>query len=613
MTLPAGPADRVDEAAPVASPSAIGDALAVFTPLNEGEEPEGPALGIGGIAEMVRLLRPYWHGLKWLGPLIIVFGLLASLAESAGIGVVLVLMSAILRGSTDAGLLEGEVFDKVVSYVLDWTGGGVDVLVLLVIALVLLRVCTVVANDVATTLLEGRIGHEVRTALFRSMLHMPFEATKNRSYGEMLTVLNQHSWWVADATDAIANMAMCGTIALAMGAVLFALSPSIAAVAVVGTVGLSLLLRLVQRPAERAGEATATAARQVSARAAHVLQAMRTVRAFSRVKAQEAGFEVESLAMRRASIRSDLLASVAETANQLTYVAMLAAIVGVAFYQQIPFPLILASVALLYRIQPYATQFEAYRLRLAVMLAPVRAVNELVRLAPPAGVDRGARPFAGLNTAIRFEDVRFGYAGQPTPALSGVSFTIPAGGWTLIDGPSGAGKSTVVNLLLRFYLPGAGRITIDDVPLNELDVDSWRSQLSVSGQDVELIEGTVADNIRLGHPDATAAELAEVVEIVGLEPVLKGLENGIETRIGERGLNLSGGQRQRVGIARALLMRPDILILDEATSALDAASDEAIFARLRDFMAGRTVILIGHRLADTLPITARVRLRPPAA
>lgn len=603
MTLP--PTGSSADAAPSPSTESALDVLEYHAEF--GEE-QGAGIGVGGLAEIVRLLRPYWHGLRWMVPLIIGFGLVASLAESAGIGVVLVLLSAMLRGNADTNLLDEEIPDRIINAILHWTGGGVGVLSGLAVAFVLIRIVSVVANDAATTLLEARIGHEVRVALFRSMLHMPFEASKNRSYGDMLTILNQHSWWVAEATDAVSHMAMTGSVALFMGVVLTLFSYKIALVALVGTIASSLMLQLLQRPARSAGEQSSASARALSARAAHVLQSMRTVRAFSRVRSQGEAFQAESNQMRWASIRSDLLASVVDASNQLVYIVMLAAIVFVAVLEKLDFTTILAAVALLYRIQPYATQFEGHRLRLAGMLAPLRAVDELVRLAPPADADRGTAPFTALASGIDFQNVSFAYPGQPRPALDQVSFMIPARGWTVIDGASGAGKSTIVNLLLRFYAPRSGRIVVDGVPLDQLDIDAWRSRISVSGQDVELIEGTLADNILLGRPEASAADIARVIDIVGLAPIVAGLENGLDTRIGERGLSLSGGQRQRVGLARALLVDPDILILDEATSALDIGSDETILAGIRAFMEGRTVILIGHRLDPNLPVTTVVRL-----
>jgi subfamily B ATP-binding cassette protein MsbA len=340
------------------------------------------------------------------------------------------------------------------------------------------------------------------------------------------------------------------------------------------------------------------------------LQAMRTVRAFGRTRAQAAAFDRDSAELARASIRIDLLASVADPANQFAYLLMLGLIAAAAIHQHMPLELVLAAVALLYRIQPHASTLEQERLRIAGMLGPIRAVDELVRL---GGKDVApGLPLARLTGTIGFDAVDFAYPNQPTATLRHASFTIAPGEWTLIEGVSGAGKSTIVNLLLRFFAAGGGQILIDDTPLDAIDIDAWRSRIAVSGQDVELIDGTIADNIALGRPDASPYQIARVVDQVGLGPIISGLPLGLETRIGERGLNLSGGQRQRVGIARALLVEPDLLILDEATSALDAASDAAIFAAVARAMAGKTVVLVGHRLTPDLPIASIVRLDPVA-
>jgi subfamily B ATP-binding cassette protein MsbA len=575
----------------------------------------------GSLAELVRLLRPYWHGFGWLAPLVLLLGLIASLAEGAGIGLTFVLLSTLLRdGRSAAGtagdlgggdLVDGGMLDRALGHIAAVTGGNVALLVALVVLLVLVRMASVMAHNVATTFVEARILHSVRRALFRSLLTMPFEALKNRSYGDMLGILNQHSWRVAEATDALANMMLSGTIALILAAILFVLSPAILLVALVATVALPFALRSIERSTEQAGVASAAAARQVSARAMHILQAMRTVRAFGRTRAQSAAFDADSAELARASIRIDLLASIADPANQLAYLLMFGLIATAASYEHIPLELVLAAIALLYRIQPHASTLEHERLRLAGMLGPIRAVDELVRLGGMADAAPGL-PLPHLRGTIRFEAVDFAYPGQPRPTLRQADFTIAVGEWTLIQGASGAGKSTIVNLLLRFFTPGTGRILIDGIPLDQIDMDAWRSRIAVSGQDVELIDGTIADNIALGRPDASPAEIDRVVDAAGLEAIVAALEHGLETRIGERGLNLSGGQRQRVGIARALLVEPDLLILDEATSALDAASDAQIFAAVERAMAGKTVILVGHRLTPDLPIASVVALDPVA-
>ena len=575
----------------------------------EAETPRRATLGTLG--ELIRLLRPYWQGFRWLAPLILTLGLVASVAEGAGIGVILVLLSSLFRDRGDAALLGSGTLDRLFGQVLAVAGGGAGMLAGLALALVLIRLASVLAHDVATTVVETRILHSVRRALFRSFLHMPFGAMKNRSYGDMLGILSQHSWRISEATDALAHMVLSGTMVAILGTILLLLSPAILLVALAGTILLPLALRPIERAAERAGEDSARAARAVAARAMHVLQAMRTVRACGRSAAQGAAFDRDSAELARTAMRGDLLASIADPANQLSYLLMLGVIAGVAVRAHMPLELLIGAVALLYRIQPYVSAFERERLRLATMLGAVRAVDELVRLAPPHDAPRGL-PFAGFAGGIRFEEVDFAYPGQARPALRRASFTIAPGQWTLIEGPSGAGKSTIVNLLLRFFAPAAGRISVGGTPLAAIDVDAWRSRIAVCGQDVQLIDGTLADNIALGRPDAGASEIGRVVRMVGLDPIVAELDHGLASRIGERGLNLSGGQRQRIGIARALLVEPELLIMDEATSAIDVESDARIFAAVAEAMAGRTVIVVGHRLTPDLPIASIVSLGAPA-
>lgn len=561
---------------------------------------------LSAMLTLVRLLWPYWRGAIWLAPIILFLGLVASIAEGSGVGVIILLLSVIIRGKAgqveDDGLI-GMVADRAVAL----TGGSIGLIAMLAVALVIARVATLALHGIVTTLVEGRISDKVRQSVFRGVLRMPFADLNARTYGEILTVLDRHSWSVAEATDSLASLLLNGVIALTVAGLLFILAPSVAIIALVGTLLVSLTLRVFDGPAERAGIDASVAARRVNGRAMRLLQAMRTVRAFGQYRRQMGEFAGESDQLRRAAIRSDLISGVVEPISHVASLIMITVIAVVGVRRGMSYETILASVVLLYRLQPYVSEFGHQRLHLATLLGPVRAVTELASMAPPDDPDAGLA-FDRFRDAIQFEAVDFGYPDQQRACLRQASFTIPRDGWTLIEGDSGAGKSTIVSLLLGFYAPLAGRIVVDGVALNDLDSDAWLARIAVAGQDVELIDGTVFDNILLSRPEASKAELQHVIEIAGLESILASLENGGLTRIGERGLNLSGGQRQRLGIARALLRKSDILILDEATSALDAASEQAIFAALVPEMAGRTVVLIGHRLSPDLPIRSVVAL-----
>ena len=202
---------------------------------------------------------------------------------------------------------------------------------------------------------------------------------------------------------------------------------------------------------------------------------------------------------------------------------------------------------------------------------------------------------------IRFEDVRFSYPARPgPPALDGFSLHVRPGERVALVGPSGAGKSTVLRLLLRFYDPIAGVVSIDGVDLTHADPAQVRERLALVAQEAPLFSGSAADNIGFGSADATPEQIRAAALAAQAEGFLLALPQGFDTSVGEHAKTLSGGQRQRLAIARALVRRSPILLLDEATSALDAENERLVQLALHEAMHGRTTLVIAHRLATVL-------------
>jgi ATP-binding cassette subfamily B protein len=235
-------------------------------------------------------------------------------------------------------------------------------------------------------------------------------------------------------------------------------------------------------------------------------------------------------------------------------------------------------------------------LRLQDALAAVDRIYQVLDLeAEPQG-EAGKVPFAGVRDAIELCDVGFRY-GCRAPVLEGLSLRIPAGRVVALVGESGSGKSTLLKLLLGFYAPTEGRVVIDGIDLADHDLASLRAGIGLVSQDPFFFTGSLRDNLTLGRPGAGLAEVVEATREAGLEEFLASLPERFDTPLGERGANVSGGQRQRLAIARALLRRPEVLIFDEATSHLDTATERAIQENLRGRLAGKTVILVAHRLS----------------
>ncbi len=220
----------------------------------------------------------------------------------------------------------------------------------------------------------------------------------------------------------------------------------------------------------------------------------------------------------------------------------------------------------------------------AMIDAPVEADTGTITLQRPQG-------------HLRFEDVSFRYKADGPLALSNISLDVLPGQTVALVGTSGGGKSTFVNLVTRFYSPESGRITLDGVPYEDITLASLREQLAMVSQNVVLFDDTLAANIAYGVENIDMARLDAAVKAAHLESVVAALPEGVHTLIGENGSRLSGGQRQRVAIARAIYKDAPILILDEATSALDNESERAVQAALDTLMAGRTTLVIAHRLS----------------
>lgn len=208
----------------------------------------------------------------------------------------------------------------------------------------------------------------------------------------------------------------------------------------------------------------------------------------------------------------------------------------------------------------------------------------------------GATALAVIRGAVRFEDVDFAY-GADTPALKGVTLEVPAGKTAALVGPSGAGKSTILNLIPRFYDVNTGRILIDGNDVRDVTLASLHASIALVSQEITLFDDTVRANIAYGRAGAGEDDILAAAKAAAAHEFIQDLPLGYETMVGEQGVKLSGGQRQRLAIARAMLKNAPILLLDEATSALDTESERQVQTALKGLMAGRTTLVIAHRLS----------------
>ena len=228
--------------------------------------------------------------------------------------------------------------------------------------------------------------------------------------------------------------------------------------------------------------------------------------------------------------------------------------------------------------------------------AAAERIIDLLDQRPTLTVPPHPTPLVYCRGQLCLDQVSFTYPESTTPVLDQVSFTALPRQTTAIVGTSGAGKTTVLKLLLRLYDPTAGRITLDGHDLRDLDPQQLRTHIAIVLQDTLLLDGTIADNIRAGRPEATHDQLIAAAIDADAHDFITALPEGYDTRVGQRGRLLSGGQRQRIAIARALIRDAPILLLDEPTASLDAQAGQRLLAPLRRLMTGRTTIIVSHHL-----------------
>ncbi|XHX75839.1 MAG: heterocyst formation ABC transporter subunit HepA [Stenomitos frigidus ULC029] len=260
---------------------------------------------------------------------------------------------------------------------------------------------------------------------------------------------------------------------------------------------------------------------------------------------------------------------------------------------------LLTFLFLLFRLVPALHEINGSRAAMSSYWGSLNNIRELLTTDNKPYLKDGQHQFPGLQSAIAFQSVDFGYDPQQ-PILTDINLTIKQGEMTALVGASGAGKTTLVDLLPRFYDATRGSILIDGVDIREFQINSLRQHFAIVSQDTFIFNTNVRDNIAYGSEGATDDEIIEVARLANALEFIQEMPEGFATRLGDRGVRLSGGQRQRIAIARAILRNPEILILDEATSALDSISERLIQASLEKLAQGRTVIVIAHRLSTII-------------
>lgn len=543
---------------------------------------------------------------RWATPVLIVLGLGSSFAETVGITLIILFFYS-ATGQLDTATVSDGVIGHALHYISSWFDTSVQ-MAAVILLLIIARGGLTFANNIISAYVSEKINEKARNLIHEQYLTVSYSFIQRHEQAQLMQVLGTESWLIANAFGSLTRIIISGCSALVFAIFLFALSWKITLTAIVGSLLISTGLRRLSRPAQELGKRVKRVHQELGLHMLMTLEGLRTIRAYGQEDVHQRHFIRSSAEARQTSIALTRLSSLLNPLTEIGYLGILCVIIANSNFWGASFATTLAAVALLYRLQPHTRNIEGDLLYIAQIEPQLRSVRMMLQKNDKEYPAHGHLPIRSLRKSIRFDCVTFQYQAGSKPALKDVTFEIPVGVTTALVGASGAGKTTIINLLLRLYQPSSGAIWVDDMPMEEVRRTDWLRLLSVAGQDVDLIEGSVIDNIRMADNDATEEEVITASRIAGVSEFIESLPEGYGTWIGQQGLRFSGGQRQRIGLARAILRNPDFLMLDEAMSALDRELEGRIRRAVNDRFAGRTILIITHRIDTVLNADNIIRI-----
>jgi subfamily B ATP-binding cassette protein MsbA len=557
-----------------------------------------------------RILRAFWPGVTgsplweisrryaWAVPVVALLSFLATTLEGLGIGVLIPLMGTLLstQPSEPSGLWAS------ITRLTGTTDPNVRLAVfgMTILGFVVLKSIAQAINTMFIAWIDGRAGNDIRAALSLQLFTVGFPFFLGEDRARLLNILSSEAWRVSDALRTRFRILVDAVSALVFTGLLLVINWKLTVIVAVGAIVIRTIQVNFVRRVQTMSDAVSSSNVLLAERMVRTIDAIRAIHVFNQEEREHRNFVSASEEVRRSLFQIEHLSAIAWSILEVALAVLFVGLLIGAHLAGTPFPILFTFMVVLYRFQPLIRGLSGANIALAATEASVREVEWLLNPADKPPPPRGAISFSHLSGPIIFDTVSFSYgSGGTAPAIHRLSFTLNQGRTTALIGLSGSGKSTIVALLCRLLEPTEGRILVGGSPLDDLNPRSWRARLGLAGQDVDLIDGTIRENIDYGDPGADLSAIVEAARLADIHEFIDGLPDGYNTRVGTRGLGLSGGQRQRVGLARAFLRRPDVLILDEATNAIDGLSEAAILSLIRNSGWKPTTLVVSHH-ASTL-------------
>ncbi|MEP6388689.1 MAG: ABC transporter ATP-binding protein [Halioglobus sp.] len=549
------------------------------------------------------LMASFFRAYPWQSALMLAALLLSGIAEGIGLSALLPLLNIAL-GYDATGELTGipsqsqNSFEQTVLDTLAWIGITPtlgNMLWILVIGVLVKSIFLLLAQrQVGYT--AAQVGTDLRLEMLRAVLLSKWEYFLHQPVGKLTNALATEA---QRSSASFVNGATAITFfiqAVIYGGIAFALSWRASLVAIVAgivVIGLSHFLVLVTR---KAGSKQTRLLGSLMANLTDTLQSVKPIKAMAREHLADKVLERDTLRLNRSLRRQVMSAAVLDSAHELMFTVFICLGIYVALdIFAMDLPMVMVLVVALGRAFTFFGKVQKQYQKLAQGESAFWSIKEAIAAATDAEeVLTGGTP-PQLRQGITFDNVNFNY--DQHPIFKGLSLHIKQGGLTTLVGPSGSGKTTIIDLTIGLLQPQQGFISIDDVPLKDIDIKAWRRMIGYVPQDTILLHDSILHNVTLGDPELDEAAAEQALRAAGAWDFVAQLTDGMQTIVGERGGKLSGGQRQRVVIARALINKPSLLILDEATSALDAESEDAVRQTMEALKGQLTILAISHNRA----------------
>lgn len=452
-----------------------------------------------------------------------------------------------------------------------------------------------------TNMIGQRVIYDLRHDLFSHIQKLSFRFFDTRPAGSVLVRVTNYVNSLQDLfTNGVVNLLIDVVQLVGIIIILLTFNFKLGAAIIVTVPIMFVISTQLRKKIRRAWQDVTMKQSRLNAHLNECIQGIRVTQAYTQEKENISFFTkmnmTNRLSWNRASMLNQSFGPMIEITGAIGYCILFWLGAHLIQTEEISVGLLVAFATYIgYFWEPITRLGQMYS-QLLIAMASAERIFEFIDEKPTVAEIEGAKELPQVQGNVMFKDLVFEY--EPgRPALNGINLDVKAGQSIALVGHTGSGKSTIMNLLCRFYDPNQGRIEIDGININEVTIQSLRSQIGVVLQDTFIFSGTIRDNIRFGRLDATDDEIEEVAKAVHAHDFISLLPNGYDTEVQERGNVLSMGQRQLISFARALLANPRVLILDEATASIDTDTELKIQEALKTLLAGRTSFIVAHRLS----------------